>query len=284
MVFAGDRPRPARIRGAASAKAPTRTRWPVTQGKRAAPSHPSPQSSRSIRARYPARIGSVSSDRRTPRFCQNRVGLATIKTFLPLTRTSTDCSLSPSVSRIWRSILPFTAASVTGSGRSLALARLVAAEFRAASRGVPAGGCPRIRPSMPGIRHGAGLGSTRVFSGSSLEVDAGDTVPLHPAGRVIRTTLVRARDRHRAARAQAELKTARLIPARLALVPRPLVEKESSSPMGPVRVAPRRSAPRRRENQTAGMVEESLVGSHSRIAGPGPSRRESPASPALAWD
>ena len=51
---------------------------------------------------------------------ESRVACATIRMFLPLTRTSTDRTRSPSVSRICFSILRFAGASPSGSERSAA--------------------------------------------------------------------------------------------------------------------------------------------------------------------
>jgi hypothetical protein len=112
-----------------------------------------PQSSSSIRARYPDKTGSVSRERRMGRFCQNRVALATIKTFRPLTRTSTDRTRSPSASLICFSILRLTAVSVSGPGCGWRSGLGSDAIARELGRVGPAVGCPSSRPSIPGMRH-----------------------------------------------------------------------------------------------------------------------------------
>ncbi len=142
-----------------------------------APVVASHQSSSSMRARNPDKAESDSSERRTPRFCQNRVALATINTLRLLTPHTppTGPCLSPSVVRICCSIRRFTAASVSGSDLVLALVldRVVSRPFLDASRAGPAEGCPRTRPSKPGIRHGAGRGPAGALSGTSVGTDAG---------------------------------------------------------------------------------------------------------------
>jgi hypothetical protein len=78
-----------------------------------------------MRALYPESAGSVSNARRTPRFCQKKAGRATINTFRPLTRTSSERTRSPRASRASRSIFRLTDASVTGSRLEPSLFRSV---------------------------------------------------------------------------------------------------------------------------------------------------------------
>ena len=86
-------------------------------------------------------------------------------TFLPFTRTSTDCSLSPVVVRISRSMRRFTSASVSGSVRDLLRALAEALDDR--SRDGAAGDWLMMRPSTPGNRQGAGLVRDPAWSDSS---------------------------------------------------------------------------------------------------------------------
>ncbi len=139
------------------------------------------QSSSSMRARYPDKTGSVSSVRRTGRFCQNRVAVATIRTFRPLTRTSTDRTRSPSVSRICFSILRLTARSVSGPGGPSRSDLRSDAVLRASARdGCAAGGGPNRRPSIPGMRQGEDRCAPGVACARVVSPDADDREP--PAG------------------------------------------------------------------------------------------------------
>src|SRR5262249_15011133 len=103
-------------------------------------------SSTSIRAWYPECAGRFSGERRTLRRCQNRADFATTGTLRPLTRSSTDRTRSPSVSRIWRSILRLIAESPVALAFESSLFRAVAMGFSTGHDGeLPA--CRNARPA-----------------------------------------------------------------------------------------------------------------------------------------